>query len=200
MAKRSNPVNDKESVDNIWAMYNTATDKEKRDGNQWYALALEQAQSLATDTKLDLKVVIGVISAVSPRNNWTKNMVDASNMCRAFVSGWNPFDVTVSTFDSFKQTAVDILESGDPSLLSGVKRLAFARTISDPDGSEVCIDGHAYNVYVGYRAVSDKSVRVTSARFARAAGAYAEVADELGLLPNQVQATTWLAWKRVHNI
>ena len=84
--------------------------------------------------------VSGVISAISPRNEWNKNKLDAENLCKEFVSNkyyqLPLFDADyhtllktkVSTFNTNKSKAVKILLNDDSkieSILKGNKIVNF---------------------------------------------------------------------------
>jgi hypothetical protein len=190
-----------EDKQNLLDLWDLATKSERAAGLAWYRVAHDQAAAIAVDTGLSMPVVSAVIAALSPRCKWERNIVDAENMCRAYVNGFDPRTVSVGTFNRNKDRAAGILEQNDPDLLSGPKVNAFAHCIADPGCREVVVDSHAFNAFVGERAISGMTgPRIHNARYIRTSDAYVEVAQELGILPMQAQAVIWLTWKRVHNL
>jgi hypothetical protein len=142
-----------------------------------------------------------VIAVLSPLLSWPRNVAEARNL----YSGQ-----PVRTLRSNAHKARRILAGVDPEhIVSGPKVRAFWKTIADPaEPSAVVIDRHAIDIAAG-RVLGDK-LRSTHLR---RAGAYDEVAEkyrraarrlsvELGMrvTPAQVQATTWIYWRREHAV
>jgi len=81
---------------------------------------------------------------------------------------------------------------------SGFKVRAFYQCLLNPaDWFHVCIDGHAFGIWSGERIALDKVPSITAKRYRMIATDYSKVADNVGLLPNQLQAITWTAWRRI---
>ena len=68
------------NVNNINAIYSLSTIQEKIDGANWYESAHKIALNLADNYGLTLQTAAGVIAALSPRNKWTRNVIDAENL------------------------------------------------------------------------------------------------------------------------
>jgi len=85
--------------------------------------------------------------------------------------------------------------------VNGMKTRAFAENILDPEGDHrVVIDRHAWNITQGERIIVNKSgPKVTPKRYRDAAAKYRAIAKDLGIRPNQLQAITWLTWRRLIN-
>jgi hypothetical protein len=145
---------------------------------------------------IELHLVVGVISVLSPNNTWERNLVDAENVLDYFTNAerheWQ--ELTVSTYRSNRDKAFTILESGRVfPTLKGPKVEAFYHCILG-DCSEVCIDSHAINAWFGYRRTGSNlpNVKVTVMR--RIRGDYLRLAKSVGKHPREVQATLWLFW------
>lgn len=191
---------------NIRAIYQLATLTEQESGRDWYPAAHRVAVKLADRYSVSLDQAIGVIAALSPRNRWERNVIDADRLISAYV-----FDgpeaaeaVKVCTFTSNKTKALRILaaESADfdrvLEILSGPKLREFASCIAGR--ADVCIDGHAFCIWQGERStLADvPSIGVKLRRQIKAD--YQAAADELGLTAAALQAITWVAWRRIHGV
>jgi hypothetical protein len=180
-------------------------------GIEWYARALRFARMLVQAYDgLTLGQAVGVIAALSPNNKWTRNCIDAEAMIKAWHSGADPFTVKVCTFNPNKAKAVAILALTADDLetdtiaeiLNGRKVVAFYRSImGDPDA--VCVDGHAYAVWIGERVPTTQTPSIGVKLYADIARAYQLVAKRsfnlcgVTLSATQVQAVTWVTYRRL---
>jgi len=192
-------------VRNILKVYRMATDDDVRDGIEWYARALREAQSISRKLGVPVSTVVGVMAALSPNNRWERNKVDAFNMCSAYVKGLYVGDFKVSTYFKMKVKAWSILEDGltdDDAILArlnGQKIRSFYSNIMGLD--EVTVDGHALNIARGYRVgLTDDSTTIGKRMYRDLQGAYVRAAKRAGVKPHEMQAVTWTVWKRIHNI
>ena len=182
-------------------------------GVEWYARALRFARMLVQAYQpLTLEQAVGVLAALSPNNKWTRNCVDAEAMIKAWHYGADPLTVKVCTFNPNKAKAAAILALSDAEtqgdvdliakILNGRKITAFFHSIlGDPE--TVCVDGHAYAVWVGERITTTKTPSIGVKLYADIARAYQLVAKRsfnlcgVTLSPTQVQAVTWVTYRRL---
>lgn len=163
---------------------------EKMAGMGWYPYANFYALNLSYKFDLPVEKIAGVISALSPNNKWERNVLDAESVCLEYLGG--P-EAKVCTYGLNKQKALSILNGTRiEDVLKGNKTYAFYRNILDPsDKKYVTIDFHAVNIYdlsLTKREIKDKEYK-------RIAEEYIKTANMLNLLPNQLQATTWVTWR-----
>ena len=159
---------------------------------------------------LTLGQAVGVIAALSPNNKWTRNCTDAEAMIKAWHMGADPMGVKVCTFNPNKAkaaailalTADDLETDTIAEILKGRKVVAFYRSImGDPDA--VCVDGHAYAVWIGERIPTTQTPSIGVKLYADIARAYQLVAKRsyelcgTTLTPTQVQAVTWVTYRRL---
>ena len=182
-------------------------------GVEWYNRAHKLGVRLihAYDG-LTLGQAVGVIAALSPNNKWTRNCTDAETMIKAWHHGADPLAVKVCTFNKNKAKAAAILALSDDEtqgdvdpiapILNGRKVTAFYRSIlGDPDA--VCVDGHAYSVWIGERIPTTQTPKIGVKLYADIARAYQLVAKRsfnlcgVTLSPTQVQAVTWVTYRRL---
>ena len=73
---------------NIVKMYDKATKDEFYHGADWYVNAFNYAKILESDLdyQISFKKIVGVIAALSPRNDWNRNKIDASQICKDFLN------------------------------------------------------------------------------------------------------------------
>ena len=196
---------------NISGMLQLASQTDILAGIEWYARALRFARMLVQSYEpVTLEQAVGVISALSPNNKWTRNCVDAEAMIKAWHYGADPMAVKVCTFNPNKAKAAAILAlSADDletdtiaEILNGRKVVAFYRSImGDPDA--VCVDGHAYAVWIGERIPTTQTPKIGVKLYADIARAYQLVAKRsfnlcgVTLSATQVQAVTWVTYRRL---
>ena len=192
---------------NILDVYAKATPKENLDGMVWYAEAKSDAQLIADATELPLHVVVGVVSALSPTNNWNQNLKDAHLFCQTFVDGGYFEEVKASTYKTMWQKAWDILVAGAGGadandvavILNGPKITDFFWCILG-DESQCVIDGHAWGIAYADRRVMQEVPNIGKKLRAELKAAYADAAKQSGIAAYQMQAITWVAWRRIHGI
>ena len=73
--KELSPYILKKISNNLDHFFNLATNKQIRDGQSWYKNANLEANKIAKKHNLDVLKVSGVISALSPRNKWKRNLL-----------------------------------------------------------------------------------------------------------------------------
>lgn len=195
----------------IKAMLLLASETDMHEGKEWYQRAYDLAVRLMHVYDLTLGQTIGVIAALSPNNKWERNCQDAEALIKAHWLGSDPKLVKVCTFNKNKDKALEILnldsddeDLGDKiqSILSGRKVVAFYRCISGFKDT-VCVDGHAYAIWLGERIPTTKTPSISKTLYDTITRAYVNVAkDSHGicgeiLTPAQVQAVTWVTYRRL---
>lgn len=204
-------------VKNIHYVVEQASSGELQRGLAWYAEAHLFAAALADRFNTSPRVAAAVIAALSPQISWERNILDAETFMREAPEYVSMDKVPVSATLASRQKAYDIMLSGDVELLhtkTGPKVWAFFQCINDPEHSDaVCVDRHAAGVAYGkpFRGKDEarmaallknrirKRDRKASTGYERIAEAYRQAAQKLHQKPHQVQAITWLVWRRIHN-
>jgi hypothetical protein len=160
---------------------------------------------------LSLGQCVGVIAALSPNNKWSRNCIDAEAMIKAWHYGVDPTTVKVCTFNPNKAKAAEILTLQDPSsvniaaILNGRKVSAFFLSIMG-DPNAVCVDGHAYAIWIGERLPVNQTPKLGIGLYNDISRAYVLVAKRSEqlcgekLTPTQIQAVTWVTYRRIFNI
>lgn len=188
---------------NILSVYNQATDDEVEDGLNWYLFAKYECQKMADKYELPLHIGVGVVAALSPTNKWERNLADAHAMCRTFVEGGYVEDCNPCTYKAMRDKAwsilVDIKDRENTALtLNGPKITDFYHCIL---GEDTCvIDGHAWCIAHKDRRTMQEVPFIGKAKRLELQQAYLEAAQNHNLKAYEMQAITWLTWKRIHNV
>jgi hypothetical protein len=195
----------------ISGMLQLASQVDILDGIHWYQRAYDLAvKFIHAYDGLTMGQAVGVISALSPNNKWERNCIDAEAMIKTWSVGGDYNSIRVCTFNPNKRKAIAILEldmeSADaeaiPNILSGQKVVAFYRSIMG-DKNAVCVDGHAYAIFIGERIATSRTPSITPKLFETIQRAYQLVAKRsadlcgVELSPTQVQAVTWVTYRRL---
>ena len=197
------------SVENILSVYRMATPEEKRDGIVWYVEAFADCKRIALDLSVATHIVVGVLAALSPNNKWQRNVMNARDLIQGFLNGEHIESIKVSTYHAMKNKAWSILdrmpdEDGVSLILNGQKITSFYRNIM---GHDTCtVDGHAKNIYYGVRhGLTDDKSNVGKREYFEISQAYVDAGKKVrvngrSLKAFEIQAITWVVWRRIHNI
>jgi len=203
----------KVTKDNIVKMYDKATKAEYWHGVDWYTDAYNMARDMEsnTDYQISTESIVGVIAALSPNNLWDKNKKDAKTVIDHTLKGnYDLDDIKVSTYNTQKDKAKKIINGSNiettlkPNKNSGMKTLNFFKCIMG-DTNAVCVDGHAFHIASNRVNALDKVPSLNEKNYNIIANEY-KLATEfinkkynLNLIPSQVQAITWVTYKRINN-
>lgn len=192
---------------NIMAVYCRANDEDKLAGMTWYLNAHEIAKGIAAKYDIPVERAVGVIAAISPGNNWGRNVMEADEFIHAFVKGHKLPSVGVyGRRNVAKARRILNGESGERVLhtKTGPKVWAFYCNILSPlTSQELTVDRHAKALAYNYPATrpgyasNDKLSVVGRKEFKYLVRHYQVIAERLGLVPHQLQAVTWVTWKRL---
>ena len=194
------------AVGRIAALLAVADDADKASGVVWYSEAHKFAHGLASDTGIGVRAVCHVIAVLSPACIWKRNKTDARAVCLEFIKTGRVTETEVSTYGQNRAKAERILVAwfaSEPwdNILSGPKVTAFARNIENPNNLEdVTLDTHALSIALGIHYTATTCPDPRPAIKDRYRRAYQIVARATDLSPCQVQAITWLCWRRKHYV
>jgi glycosyltransferase involved in cell wall biosynthesis len=167
----------------IIKLFNQTNGDNLDNGMTWYKDANVYARTLAKDFDIPLNKVIGVMAALSPNNKWARNKIDTRNFLAV-----PSLETKVCTFMNQRKKALAILESSGThedieTILNGIKTKNFYHNISFYlDSDKVTVDMWAFRS-VGAEEKLKNVPLVTQA--------YQELAQELNIVPHQLQAVVW---------
>jgi hypothetical protein len=181
------------TVENILKVYRSASADDVAVGMRWYRDARSLCVSLAHEYNCTEIAAIGVMAALSPRTNWDRNVMLGTTCIR---DGF----IDAGTIGQNMVNACRIMNGAAPlDVFKGNKVRAFYSTILDPENDElVVVDAHALSIAIG-RTMSAKEQGVLArvGVYEHISALYREAAEILGILPSQVQAVTWVAWRNI---
>lgn len=193
---------------NILAVFFTAGPTEIEEGLRWYSNANQIARKIGNAYLDDnYHVAAGVIAALSPNNRWERNVKDAEALCKAHANGADLADIKVSTFNKNKAKAIAILNGEAPqTVLGGRKVQAFYECIIGADS--VCVDGHAYAIWLGQRVPTTKTPKISETLYNEITKDYRLAARQINKIVNRdstiqwysaadIQAITWITWRKL---
>lgn|GEM_PF-6981581 len=175
----------KQQSNRVQKWLSMATAADITDGMQWYSEAHRWASSLG-----DVATIAQITSILSAQCDWQGNKKNVIN----FLAGEK-----ASIFASGRQLAECTEALTGWNIPAGrAKTFRFAATIADPSRSDiVVIDRHA--IKIAFNQLDSKEICITAKRYRDAEQAYKNVAQQNGLIGNQVQAITWTTYKRIVN-
>ena len=202
--KQVTPISHDAMTANIVAMYNDATPAQIDTGMAWYSDAQSQAHDIAIKHDMPVYIVVAVIAALSPNNKWTRNVLNADELIGAFIRGDGIDTVKVSTYNKMKAKAWRILQEipdydNAKRILNGQKITSFFMDIMGE--FNVTIDGHARNIAYNEKVgLTDDRTNIGIREYRALQDAYQDAAKQIGIMPYQLQAITWCAWRDMHGI
>lgn len=126
------------------------------------------------------------------------NLRDAERVCAA-----GDEMPSVTTYGQNLAKAIAIRDGAKPlSILGGNKVICFYDCIVNSKSSCVAVDRHAIRVAAGGGYTVEEGSRWLSRKgnYERAALSYMVAADQAGIEPHQMQAITWLTYRRINSI
>lgn len=185
----------------ILAVFFSATRNEIHEGILWYETARNWANAVSLNYSIPAITVAGVVAALSPNNRWSRNLIDAEALIKVHTAGGDPRNIKVSTFNKNKAKAIAILNGNNPlDILGGLKVRSFFLCING-DTNAVCVDGHAYSIWVGERVPTSSTPKISPKLYETIAEDYRIAAKQISSVigypvsGSEVQAITWVAWR-----
>lgn len=187
---------------NIVSVYVQANALDIQQGMSWYKNAHEIGQQLAYQYGYLTHQAIGVLAALSPLASWELNVKRAEAALSQHKHGLTAEESKGCGMKANTIKAWRILNGEEPlDVLGGNKVRAFYCCMVHYLTTEhVCIDRHAVSIAVGKPLGNQFTKYVnTDVKYAAIAKDYMVVADILSITPAQLQAVTWVTWRRLQN-
>ncbi|MCK5308743.1 MAG: hypothetical protein KAJ73_09040 [Zetaproteobacteria bacterium] len=178
--------------DNIMWMLEGASQDAILGGQAWYPIVRRWCRVKAAEYEVRPVVVAALISALSPRNKWKRNLSDAEQVLCQYAEGiQHPFGISSGTFRKNVEKAWNVVTLDRPELvMTSPKTEAFVDNIINPASELVTVDVWARRIAKGDMTLQAKSIGVR--KYAEYSSLYKEVADEIGMKACEVQAITWV--------
>lgn len=182
---------------NVLAFYSTADADSVERGMTWYDEAHQFARVLGGS---EFHRAAGVIAALSPLSPWANNKNKAQKLYdNNGIVVFGPDNSNGYGLSRNVRKAVRIFHGEDAlDVLTANKTRSFFLTIADPTGDHSpVIDRHAFDIAIGMRTDDDARKALTwKGEYARFASAYRQAARDAGIAPAQLQAITWVQWRK----
>jgi len=176
-------------VKNINKVYKKATPYHKALGMTWYRRARGECEELSDKYKVEVWKVAAIVAALSPRNKWDRNLLDAETMLKKGLEG------TYSTFGSNVRKAYKILNCNNIRealiILNGDKTKRFFINIYNKRSNKVTVDVWALRVAKLKDKKGNIKNTVTKKQYESVEKAYQIAAKKNNLRPYELQAITW---------
>jgi len=180
---------------NLDKFFNLAESQQIKEGRTWYSKANRIVLDIAGRYQIDPYKVASVMSALSPRNKWSQNIIDTDKVCKAWRSGVRAEEIKVCTFHTNKFKAFAILDDKVSITDKSLKTYNFVRNIAFLDPTAVTID------IWHLRACFDKIIKIDNASIGRVA--YGQIkaltlkkAEMLGITGFEYQAIIWTSIRK----
>ena len=176
-------------------------ESEYESGMNWYALMNQWCEGVSESYKIPMFKVCGVFAALSPQTAVDFN----KELCIEY------FDKgTARQIGFLVRKCDDIMQAKTKeevkTILSGNKITAFYINILDCDVNLGCVtvDRHAIACLIQtpatVEAISDKNSSMTNNQYKYFESIYISLANEIGILPQQLQAITWEVYRRLRGL
>jgi hypothetical protein len=195
---------------NILEIYKQANNEEISSGKIWYKQTNEISRLMAVKYNLTVIQTSGIIAALSPGTNWNQNIIDANNLCSLLNVGKNIKAIVCTTYNQNKFKASYLWQNSQLTkievfqvLLGCSKKVnktsSFFLNILNPEIDDICtIDRHAYRINLGLTESID--VPLTEKRYLCMNSAYKQASKQINISSIELQAITWLTFRRLNNI
>lgn len=176
---------------NLRKFYSMADDDQINRGKDWYPEANRWCKKVAEVASEDPEIVAEVLSALSPRNKWDKNKIDAQSVLFASKKGKGPDSVRVSTFNNNKNKAFSIAKGELRIKENSPKTYAFVKNISELDPDYVTVDVWHLRACFDVLDTSKALPNLTTYKYKQIERATLDVAKEYNLKGYEFQAIVW---------
>jgi hypothetical protein len=185
---------------NLKQIYQCATNEELKQGKEWYLNARLICRRISKNYNVPFIKACAIMSALSPFVNWKRNIRDTEGFIKYELGGGKKY--MCGTFGPNVAKAYKLLHLKNASvksiidLLHGYKTVNFFLNIYSSRYEAVTIDRHMLNVIFD-EVGKWKEYNLTPKRYLSIKNEIKKAASELGLKAYQLQAISWIVWKRL---
>lgn len=177
---------------NLDYFFNLATSEEIKQGKEWYKLANEFCIDTAKEYNTQPLIVASVVSALSPRNKWKQNLIDAKKVFQAIKQGKEPEDIKVCTFHKNKFKAFELAKGNIFITEDSPKTFNFVRNIAHLDPTALTID--IWHIRASLKQFKNiGNAQIGKVAYKQIKALTIKKAQKLGLKGYEYQAILWLS-------
>lgn len=128
--------------ENLEYFFNKVSEEDYNDGLVWYQTANDIVQNLSKKYKFQPLVVANVLSALSPRNKWERNIFDTEQVLKAVNDGKDHDSIKVCTFNNNKIKAFELAQGKRQGIeySNSPKTHSFVKNIAELNENFVTVD------------------------------------------------------------
>ena len=139
--KKLSETTDRKIANNIKRWHKRASPENIEAGMTWYDDAMRFSRKLAREYKVTRRTAAGVISALSPNNQWKRNKFDAEQLISYYREGGTDWvNVKICTYKKNRERAWNILTEGEHITKDTPKIHSFAMNVGNKSPDHVTID------------------------------------------------------------
>ena len=190
-------------INSIIRFYSLATLSEYKEGMNWYKDANVYAKELAQRFDITVQQSAGIIGAFSPQAGWLENkryavtfLLTPNVRLRSLIQVNKAKKILTLKSESDIYTALSV--NG-----TAWKTKSFFLNILNPDiQTAATIDRHAVAVCIQStnNVAALPKIDLTGNQYPFFEHCYIKAATKLGILPHQLQAITWLTYRRLREL
>ena len=176
---------------NMQKVYSQSTEEDLMYGKGWYERANLFCLALSEQYKVSEMKVAGVLSALSPQKEWGQNKALTEEFLRT--NGRISRHTSMQTNKARKILHYAKNERDVEVCLGGLKTINFFNNVFKPsDRDYVTIDRHHIYLSIGWDAQS-----CTPKQYEFLKENTIIFANQLDIVPNELQSILWVCWKRL---
>lgn len=192
------------TVNNILKYYNLSTDLQKSNGLKWYKEAYNFCLGISNKTGLEVYRIIGVLAALSPQCSWDRNKEITYLFCV------NKIDTGLHTSQQINKAYASLSANNPDEIFNlltkeGIKTSCFYWNIllHGMNTGKATIDRHAIGISIQdptNTAPLTDSLQMTKKQYDFFVTCYCKAAKKVNLLPQDLQAITWLTYRELREL
>lgn len=198
-------LTERKVINSILRFHSLASIAELNEGMQWYQKAYDYCKELAERFNISTSQVAGIIAAFSPQTGWQENkrfalsfLLSPTKTVKNEVQTSKAKKILTLTSDADIYRALSLNDAA-------WKTKAFFLNILNPTIlTDVTIDRHAIAICIQHPthtfALSEVYGKLTVAQYRFFESCYIKAAVKLGILPQQLQAITWVTYRRIRDL
>ena len=177
---------------NLDYFFNLATPEDVKQGKRWYKEANQFCIDTAKEYNTDPLKVASVVSALSPRNRWEQNLIDAKKVFQAIQEGKEAEEIKVCTFHKNKFKAFELAKGNIFITEDSPKTYNFVRNIAHLDPTALTVDiWHIRACLKQFKSIS--TAQIGKVAYQQIKSLTIKKAEKLGLKGFEYQAILWLS-------
>lgn len=178
-------------IENMRSVHNKCVEEDLMYGKGWYNRANFFSLALSEKYGVSEMKAAGIIAALSPLKEWTLNKAMAEEFIRT--KGVISKHTSMQTMKARKILNQASTVQDVENYLGGLKTVNFFNNIYNPFSKDhVTVDRHHIYLSLGWDAQS-----CTTKQYEFIKQNTIILADELNIIPNELQSTLWVCWKRI---